>query len=432
MKKSNLLLFSAVAGMMLFSSCSKEGVEPQTNDGAQVISLQVSNSGDGLTTRAGRELLSNEALQDIDNVGIYIVDGQNTIVYADEIENWKNVSKDYSISNDGLVDGKELKIVLEASDKLDAGSYTIYAIGHTENSDYNLSAIEGLKKGDTFNSNVVLSYKDGKNVPEEIFAGSKTFDVENKADGFNVSVVLNRQVAGAYVYAYNIPYSEGLNGDCELQLVASDVNNQLILGNFANKDIDNNGNNTGDNVRYVVNGWKSEGFIPSSYVVCSTKLSDWYNEIKAEDNIVDVEGWKSEGHKGYVKGSVFASSFVIPFKKVDGQQTLKLQLVSADGETVYSHWNINLPNTKNRLGYWDGSKFITQDIAESSNTYSIVRNHLYSVGTRTKHFDPDDPNTPEDPTPDPKGDDPQDLSKGQNINVRVNQNWEIINRMELE
>lgn len=60
------------------------------------------------------------------------------------------------------------------------------------------------------------------------------------------------------------------------------------------------------------------------------------------------------------------------------------------------------------------------DLEELANSYSIVRNHLYTVGTKgTNDYNPDT-------------DEPQDLSKGQELILKVNDNWELIHKMEVE
>lgn len=434
MKKRNLL-FSAIAGMMFFTACSSEEDVPNSglDNAVQEINLQVANYGDELQSRAGRPLLSDEAAQNIDHVTLFICDASSRkIVYTQTVDSWMT---------DGVSDkydnGRQKKIVLQGDDKLSQGSYKIYAFGYSNESDYDLSAITGFAKGGNYTENIVLSYKAGKNIPEEIFAGSIELGVTTNKS-FTKNVVLNRQVAGAYIYAFKIPMETGLALDSKLQLVASDANDQLVLGYFANVDLNANGTNTGNDVKYVVNGAKAG--TPST-VICSTTLGEWYSKIEDanKDGIVDPENWIATADDadrkgtGYVKGSVFAANFVIPFKKIDNTHTLVLQLVSADGKTIFRHWNVNLPNTElaTRLYAWNGSTFaLAESYNESQQAYSIVRNHLYSIGHKAKNGNPNDP----DPTPDPDDPDPdpEDLSKAQNLILKVNHNWEVIHQMELD
>ena len=50
------------------------------------------------------------------------------------------------------------------------------------------------------------------------------------------------------------------------------------------------------------------------------------------------------------------------------------------------------------------------------------------TGTEEPGTDPSDPDTPENPGTDI----PEDLSKGQNLVLKVNDNWELIHKMEVE
>ena len=69
----------------------------------------------------------------------------------------------------------------------------------------------------------------------------------------------------------------------------------------------------------------------------------------------------------------------------------------------------------------------------SANTYSLVRNHLYGIGTRMN--DEANPGKPGvDPDPDPKNpnDKPESLNNKQELVLKVNDNWEVIHGMELD
>ncbi len=439
MKKRNLF-FSAIAGMMFFTACSSEEGTPNDGlaDDVQEFNLQVANYGDELQSRAGRPLLSDAAKQEIQNVVLFICKSDTReIVYTTSYNDWQNQSTTYD-------QGRQTKLVLQGNDKLAAGQYKVYAIGYSNDSDYDLSSITNLAKGDTYTENVLLKYKTGKSIPEEIFAGALNLTVTTNKS-FTQDVVLNRQVSGAYIYAYNIPYFADMatNGaNYKLQLVASDANDVLVLGYLENnKDIPNNGGNTTDYIQYVVNGAKSAENATVDKVICSTTLGEWYSTFAEgtkdgkKNGILDAAGWietkNATNRKGgaYAKGSVFAANFVIPFKKVDNTQSLKLELLDGTGN-VLRYWNVNLPADEQKatqLTAWDGHNFaLVSGYAATSKCYSIVRNHLYSVGHKATD------GTPSDPDPEPTPDGPEDLSKSQSLNLKVNHNWEVIHKMELE
>lgn len=412
------------------------GVE-SVADGAQIITLQVENGGDGLATRAGRPLFSAEAKQTIENVKLWICDGTGNVKYVKEISAWNtdDVSTVYTTGGHG----RQTTIELTDADKLAAGTYKIYAVGYSNSSAYTLTDVTKVAKEGTFNENMVLPCS---TAGEEIFAGQMELTVE-QGKGFKKPIVLNRQVAGAFAYVKDIPYMEGAK---YLKLVASAQNQSLVLGNFNSFDLTGNGSGNDANVKYVVNG--TNGKSGSDTCVISTiDLNKWFTAIKDDnkDNLIDAgENWKNpyssdgEGHPTFQKGSAFGGEFVIPFAHVDGKQTLTLQLTKADGKVLRS-WKVNLGSTdeqlKQTITCWNSGStdWSTSLSGESANTYSLVRNHLYGIGTRMN----DDPGKGTDPDPDPNPeptdpDQPESLNNKQELVLKVNDNWEVIHGMELD
>lgn len=457
--KKNYLLGMALMASLSFYSCDKEviyvqdgnGVESVT-DGAQIITLQVENGGDGLATRAGRPLFSAEAKQDIQNVKLWICDntGKN-VVYVKEISNW-NTGGSTPYTTGGH--GRQTTIELKDADKLAAGSYKVYAVGYSATSDYTMTAVTEVKKTEegegkyTFSENMVLPIKEKatNKIGEEIFAGQMELTVTT-GKGFKKPVVLNRQVAGAFAYVKDIPYMAGAK---YLKLVASAQNQSLVLGNFNSVDLTGNGSENTGNVKYVVNGTNGKSG-SETYVISTIDLNEWFKEIKDSDgdNLIDAgENWKNpyksagEPEAGtyptFQKGSAFGGEFVIPFAHVGGKQTLTLQLTNAGGDPLRS-WKVNLGSSdeqlKQTITCWNSESinWSTSLSGESSSIYSLVRNHLYGIGTRMnddpgKGTDPDP-----DPTPDPTDpDQPESLNNKQELTLKVNDNWEVIHGMDLD
>lgn len=444
----------ALMASLSFYSCDKEVIYVQDGegvesvaDGAQIITLQVENGGDGLATRAGRPLYSAEAKQDIQNVKLWICDNTGKkVVYVKEISNWNT---DGSTPYETGGHGRQTTIELKDGDKLAEGTYKVYAVGYSNSSDYTLDAVTNVAENGTFNENMVLPIKgDATNkIGEEIFAGQMELRVED-GKGFKKPIVLNRQVAGAFAYVKDIPFMEGAK---YLKLVASAQNQSLVLGNFNSFDLTGNGSDNGTNVKYVVNGENGKSG-RDTYVISTIDLNEWFTTIKDEDgdNLIDAgDNWKNpyssigEGHPTFEKGSAFGGEFVIPFAHVDGKQTLTLQLTNAGGDVLRS-WKVNLGSSDEQLSqtitYWNNSEakdWSTSLSGETSNTYSLVRNHLYGIGTRMnddpgKGTDPD-PDPDPDPNPDPEDPDkPESLNNKQELVLKVNDNWEVIHGMELE
>jgi len=429
MRTKNYLLGALATGLLLFTGCSNDE-DITTGNGnenaAQAFVLQVASSGDGLSTRAGRPMLSSEAKQTIENVKIIICSG-STVKYAKDIADW-NTSGSTAYTTGGH--GREKTIEIPTANKLAAGTYTVYAFGYSNSSNYDLAAITAIGDGatsGTFNANTTLSFKTNatNKIGEEIFAGSYELTVV-EGEGFKKPVVLNRQVAGTFGYVNEIPY---IADAAKLRLVASDKNQQLVLGQFANFDLTGNGTGNDVNVKYVINGMSSN----TDKVIYSVDLADWFTYIQDTDGdgILDDTDWAiPTAYTGanFAKGSVFAGEFLIPFTKTAGQ-TFKLELTKADGTTVLRSWNVNLPATDGQLteydlAKWDVSSFATSKVTDTKNVYNVVRNHLYGIGTRTL----DNPTEPGKPDID----DPESLNNKQELTLRVNDNWEVIHNMDLE
>ena len=425
MKKS--YLFSALAaGMVMLSACSNDsdlanGGCVETTEVAQQIVLQVANSGDGMQTRAGRPLYSSEAKQSIENVKVIICEeGTNTVKYVESIANWNEVSTTYNTNGHGREKLINLNKALQAGK-----TYLVYAFGYHSTTDYKdlSTAIAGVAKDATFDPNTTLTLNDGVK-GEEIFAGSAKITV-TEGVGFRQSVVLNRQVAGTFGYFEAIPYIEGAT---RLQLVASTRNQSLILGQFHNTDLTENG--TGYNPYFVVNGTNTA----ADKVIYEIDLNDWFDKIedKDKDGLIDTgSNWKNayKGKANFKDGSVFGGTFLVPFAKVALTNTFVLKLVKADGQVAQT-WNIKLPEGDKQLSQhdlfsWTGSAFPTAAVknTDSNTVYNVVRNHLYGIGTKTADgVEPENPGT----------DTPEPLKKKQELTLRVNDNWDIIHKLELE
>lgn len=441
--KKNYLLGMALMASLSFYSCDKEVVYVQDGngvesvaDGAQIITLQVENGGDGLATRAGRPLYSAEAKQTIENVKLWICDNAGKVVYIKEISDW-NTDGSTVYTTGGH--GRQTTIELKGADKLAAGTYKIYAVGYSNSSAYTLTDVTNVAKESTFNENMVLPCS---TAGEEIFAGQMELAVE-KGKGFKKPVVLNRQVAGAFAYVKDIPFMEGAK---YLKLVASAQNQSLVLGNFNSFDLTGNGSGNA-NVKYVVNGTNGKSG-SETYVISTIDLNKWFTAIKDDngDNLIDAgENWKNPcrpssspaagTYPTFQKGSAFGGEFVIPFAHVDGKQTLTLQLTKENGDSLRS-WKVNLGSTDVQLNqaitYWN-SNWDSTITDTSANTYSLVRNHLYGIGTRMNdEADPEQPGVDPDPDPENPNDKPESLNNKQELVLKVNDNWEVIHGMELD
>lgn len=446
MKKG--MFFALAASSLLFSACSSDDAVVSTegqNEAVQQIVLHVASSGDGLTTRAGRPLYSSQALQTIQNVRVLIYNADTKAIVKDAKLNWKESSK---YDNHG----RQLTLTFKGADRLEAGSYKVMAVGYSDNSDYNYSldvtstaALSGKY------SDITATLK-ANAAAEEVFAGDAALTIgddkkitnltSGEEDGLDVT--LHRQVAGSFGYFCNIPAKVGGKTAKTLRLVVRDKNDMLTFYNF-NSSFTAAGA-TGSTIKYCVNGSKSPDAALTSdaqfkdggngYVLYSIDLKTWFPELdKNSDGLLNAEDtWKhpDDVKTQVVKGSVFGSNFVIPFKYTDGKSTMELQLLDTAGSIIKT-WTVSIPESDLNKVAANGN---VADV--SASIFNVVRNHMYNLGVKTSNGTPDpDPTNPtpkpdpDKPTPDPGKDEPEDLTKSQNLILKVNDNWEAIHKLVL-
>lgn len=446
MKKGMFL--SLAASSLLFSACSSDDAVVSTvgqNEAVQQIVLQVASSGDGLTTRAGRPLYSSQALQTIQNVRVVIYDATTKAIVKDEKKDWKT-STTYNNH------GRQLTLTYKGDKRLDEGSYKVMAVGYSDNSDYeySLDVTSAAALTGTY-SDITATLKANK-VAEEVFAGDAalTIDADKKITNLTsgeengVAVTLHRQVAGSFGYFQNIPAKVGSKTAKTLRLVVRDKNDMLTFNNF-NSSFTANGA-TGSTIKYYVNGSKSASAATADakfnnnsdgYVLYSINLDTWFpGGDQNNDGVLNAKdtNWKhpDDVKTKVVEGSVFGSSFVIPFNLTSGKRTMELQLLD-DGGNIIKFWTVSIPSADVNTDAAKGAK------DENASIFNVVRNHMYNLGVKTSNgttTDPDPSNPtpdpdPDKPTPDPGTDQPEDLSKSQNLILKVNDNWEAIHKLEL-
>lgn len=446
MKKG--MFFALAASSLLFSACSSDDAVVSTdgqNEAVQQIVLQVASSGDGLTTRAGRPLYSSQALQTIQHVRviIYTDDATKTIV-KDKQLNWID-SKTYDNH------GRQLTLTYKGDNRLPAGNYKVMAVGYSDNSDYNysLDVTSDAALSGTYDD-ITATLKTGKKDAEEVFAGDADLKIgtdkkitnltSGEEDGLDVT--LHRQVAGSFGYFCDIPAKVGGKAAATLRLVVRDKNDKLTFNNF-NSSFTAAGA-TGSTIKYCVNGSKSTTAPTSDaqfnngdkgYVLYSIDLKTWFPQLDENgDGLLNAEDtWNhpSDVKTTIVKGSVFGSNFVIPFALTHEKSTMELQLLDAKGNIIKT-WTVSIPaKDVNR----DDTNGNVAD--ESASIFNVVRNHMYNLGVKPSNggkTDPDPGNPDPKPNPDPDKPDPdkpEDLSKSQNLILKVNDNWEAIHQMEL-
>lgn len=412
---------AALAGMMSLAACSSDDIVSPADNDVQTIKIAVASTGDKSTR--SRDLNSEEPGQNIESVAVVIRDKANTVVYQKVITDWQTASSIYTDNGHG----RECTLKLEGADRLNAGEYTITAVGYTA-ADFkdNTNTIESATKGKVVAGNFTAEVADGK-AAQEAFAGESSINLLENHAAINTSVTLHRQVAGYYGYFTSIPVKVDNKVVTDVRLVARSKNTKLTYGNFNSKFT-----TTNSDIMYVVNGsepvtTKDAKFKGSAdndaYTVYNIKVDDWFTQGDMNnDGILDEKdkGWKNpltaKGYKTYQPGTIFAGGFAVPFAAT-ADATLELQLLDVSGEILKS-WTVAMATAQPAGKGVDGVALP----AETTQNFSFFRNHMYTLGKKVDNTDHKPGTTPDQPEP---------LDKSQSMILRVNDNWEVINRMTI-
>lgn len=433
-----------LAGLMSLAACSNdEGVVADNNGAEQQFTITLASSGDRATRAAADRTLESEAAgQSIEKVTLIVRsqdDGadKNKVVYIHTLDNWNGTATNYDTNGHG----KKLTFTIPKADKLGAGSYVVTAVGYNEGN-YTLSL---PNKGDVVDKNITATTPTGAEA-KEVFAGEQKFNVtaDKKIEETDASkaiqsvdVALHRQVAGAYGYFTSIPAKIGETEVASIRMVSRSKNTVLTFGSF-----NSSFTTTDANVMYMVNGsvpaTKTAKFLngDEANVLFSAKIADWFpGGDKNNDGVYDKKdtNWTKHYSGSYLKGSVFASNFIVPFSATQGKSTLELQLLDATGNVLYA-WPVKLDASNAQVGKTGETASAdlfgagtAMGFAETADVFSLFRNHIYSIGIHKQGTSTTDPETPV-----PGTDQPTDLSKIQNVVIRVNDNWEALHHMSID
>lgn len=418
---------AALAGMMSLAACSSDDIVSPADNDVQTIKIAVASTGDKSTR--SRDLNSEEPAQNIGNVAVVIRDKANKVVYQKVITDWQTASNIYTDNGHG----REYTLKLEKGKRLKAGEYTITAVGYTAG-DFKSNTILDATEGNVAAGNFTAEEADGK-AAQEAFAGESSINLLEDYAAINPSVTLHRQVAGYYGYFTSIPVKVNNKTVTNVRLVARSKNTKLTYGNF-----NSSFTTTNRDIMYVVNGsepatTKDAKFKGSAdndaYTVYNIKVDEWFTQGDMNnDGILDEKdalitkggkkGWtnalESKGYKTYQEGTIFAGGFAVPFAAT-ADATLELQLLDASGEILKS-WTVEMATAQTAGQGVDGVALPT----ETTQNFSFFRNHMYTLGKKVDNTDKPGTTTPDEPEP---------LDKSQSMILRVNDNWEVINRMTI-
>lgn len=423
---------------MLATACSDdpeiiEGQEPEKAP-EQSFTVMVESigesylNGDNAVPQMRRPVSSVSPKQSFDKLALIILrdDESAEVVYRTTLDGWSDtqnfVSQPYI---DGVKLGRKTVITLDGDNLLEDGKdYLVYAIGYQSGTYGGYEPFKNAEVGKSFLSTETATVPDG-GWADEIFAGSQILHVENGAiktaedshselrDG---TVVLRRQVAGTFGYFTRIPTEIGGKKVASLRLVATRRNKTVILGGFRSMEDPENFNQEN-----VINGMTPRTDYDArlagstrndAFLVYEVVLKNWFPGNAANpalplddngDGYLDGDdtNWQvneekyPDGSIKLQKGSVFGDCFWVAAAmyeedKVKNIPTFQMQLLGEDGG-VLKHWNVLLREkvalqaTRTIVTLEDGRTVITTESnPETEHCFSIVRNHLYTMGTKSR------------------------------------------------
>ena len=395
MKKN--ILFLGLAAMSLFTvaSCSSDDdlqAGMSIGAGDNVVTLALNPGGSGMAVRGARPVTSSEAANNVDKVVVklYRHDGSNYSLVK-ETENGQTIYEQDVTWTPGT---KTVNIPLE---HLAQGSYKLVARGYNNTA----TAVKFDEGGTTGVSSINWTATATGDV-EEVFAGELdlTVDAEGKISGSNNTLTMNRRVAGFLAYFKNIPTK--VNGKVvkSVRVVASNKATKfdIIGGKLAGY--------TPSSSSATVNGLDAPA-VATETVLCSFDMSsatNW-NSGSPED---DSYTFTTNGNQ--VDNSVLDGGFIVPFGKVSGKNTLRVELMAAGtgADEAVKTYTVKMPTSY-------------------ETSYDIYVNHFYSIGHKTSSSGTEGP----DPgTPDP--DKPVDLGSEEEIILSLSDAWDVVNDMVVD
>ena len=393
MKKN--ILFLGLAAMSLFTvaSCSSDDdlqAGMSIGAGDNVITLALNPGGSGMASRAARPVTSSEAANNVDKVVVklYQKDGENYSLVS-ETENGQTIYEQDVTWSQGT---KTANIALK---HLAQGSYKLVARGYN-----NTSTAVTFDEGSTTGVSAINWTATATGKVEEVFAGELdiTVDAEGKITGTGGNTLtMNRRVAGFLAYFKNIPTKVNEDVVKSVRVVASNKATKfdIIGGTVAGY--------TSSSTSTTVNGLDAPA-VAKETVLCSFDMSsatNW-NSGSPED-----DSYTFTTDDNQVDNTVLGGGFMVPFSKVSGVNTLRVELVG-DGDAVLKTFNVKMP-----------SSYDTE--------YSIYMNHFYSIGKKvsSEGTEGTGPGTDDD-------DDPANLGGEGEITLSLSDAWDVVNDMVID
>ena len=395
MKKN--ILFLGLAAMSLFTvaSCSSDDdlqAGMSIGAGDNVVTLALNPGGSGMAVRGARPVTSSEAANNVDKVEVKLyrlVESNYSLV--SETENGQTI---YEQDVTWKPETKTANIPLK---HLAQGSYKLVARGYN-----NSTATAVMFNEGTPSTSINWTATQSTGDIEEVFAGELdiTVDAEGKITSMDKTLTMNRRVAGFLAYFKNIPTRVN-------EKVVKSV--RVVASNKATK--------------YDIIGGKLVGYTPSSSSATVNGLdapAEGKETVLCEFPMSDATNWNSGAPTGdsytfttdanKVENSVLDGGFIVPFGKVSGKNTLRVELMAAGtgADEAVKTYTVKMPTSY-------------------ETSYDIYVNHFYSIGHKTSSSGTEGPD-PGDPDPDK----PVDLGSEEEIILSLSDAWDVVNDMVID
>lgn len=211
-----IVLMAAVSMLMFACSNEKEeAIVPGGQEKGLVFELAAVNEAESGVVSRSRPLYSQEAIQEVERVNIYVFQSNGTdYVYL----------KTYNVP--GWVKGSSfMRFSVPDNNKLAAGSYNFLVVGQEATDNYTITSpvVNVTKIGDMMASITAAGNE------SEIFAGTQVVNVSS--EGARVSMQMTRKVAGVMGYFKNVPVKLSGHIVKYLRLSVTNSDTRVLLSN---------------------------------------------------------------------------------------------------------------------------------------------------------------------------------------------------------
>lgn len=417
------------AGVLAFAGCSNDldNIAPGENDalgfGEDVIEIGLTNNN--ADTRAARPIGSSAAANDVDHVKlvVYQVTGTegsythkkiSTVTIKDDndmIIDWTVGPEGEGPSTTERTDKQTIKLVnLAANSK-----YEFVAYGYNGETAPTVITESSDDVDGTYISNVTA--------PEEIFAGTSGV-VETNGDAKfsnNVSITMERQIAGLLGYFTNIPTKVTDKVVAKLVVYANAKSTGFFfpfegeLNGYTDATTEEQTALLTFDMATIATNYKATAAEQTAEAYTFATLSNAAADKEAGQDAPLATGYKAPAGLTLKEGSCFGACFVLPYNKHIASNTLKVVLEDANGIALKT-MNVYTEETKKPA---EGTVY----------QYDIRRNNFYSIGKKLYTDNDEGKDDPDDEEEEPDPDTPIDVNAKTEIMLLLNDSWDVLHNM---